>query len=109
MHYIVGTKITVQPVIKTAIRPGMSSNQIRKQSTGLSKFVEQRDMFTPGDTYTLIRVFMKDGNVCYKFASLAGDITEVEFGSVTDAEKFISELRGETIPDYEQINRDKTD
>ena len=109
MHYIVGTKITVQPAIKTALRPGMSSSQIRKQSSGLSKFAAQRDMFTPGDTYTLIRVFMKGDSVCYKFASLAGDVTEAEFGSVTDAEKFISELRGELVPDYEQINRDKTD
>jgi len=109
VHYIVGTQITVTPSRKTPIRPGMSSSQIRSNSTGISSYKEQRELFDPGDTYTLIRVYVKGENVCYKFASLSGDITEVEFSSVADAENFISELRGESVPDYEKINRDKTD
>ena len=109
MHYIVGTQIAVTPIRKEPIRPGMSSSQIRSQSSGISGFREQRDLFTPGDNYTLIRVYVKGEKVCYKFASLSGDITEVEFQSVSDAEQFISELRGESVPDYERINRDKTD
>lgn len=109
MHYIVGTQIVVAPVKKAPLRPGMSSSQIRNQSTGISGFKEQREQFASGDTYTLIRVFVKGEKVCYKFASLSGDITEVEFSTVSDAEAFISELRGENVPDYEKINRDKTD
>ena len=109
MHYIVGTQITIRPAVKTPIRPGMSSSQIRSTSTGLSTFHEQRELFTPGQTYTLLRISGKDEQVCYKFASIEGEIIEAVFPSVNNAEEFISELRGENVPDYEKINRDKSD
>lgn len=110
MHYIIGTKIAVgaqRPAQK--IRPGMSSAQIKATSRGLASgnYNEQRSLLTPNETYTLIRIFMKDEKVCYK---MVGDKTvELLFSSVKDAETFISEIRGEQVPDYEEINRNKTD
>ena len=46
--------------------------------------------------------------VCYAFAG-NGERVELLFDSIKDAEKFISELRNEQIPDYEEANRNKTD
>lgn len=110
MHYIIGTQITVPKSTQSkAIRPGMTSQQIKSMSTRSSEFHEQRAQFIPGETYSIIRIYMKDDQVCYRFGCVSGDITEVCFKSVSQADRFISELRSETVPDYEQINRDKSD
>ena len=109
MHYIIGTQITVTQSRPNPVRPGMSSQQIRATSRGMSNYTKEREQFTPGVTYTITRIYMKDNNVCYKFHSADGTGVEVIFKTVSDAEKFISEVKGETVPDYEQINRDKSD
>ena len=88
MHYIIGTQVTIRPAVKTPIRPGMSSSQIRQSSTGLSIFKEQHEQFAPGETYTILRIYVKGESVCYKFASLSGDIVEVLFPTVNNAENF---------------------
>jgi len=110
MHYIIGTKVSVGAQRSTQkIKPGMSSNQIKAASRGLANgsYTEQRSKLTPNETYTIIRIYMKEEKVCYRFV---GDKTvELMFESVRDAESFISESRGEQIPDYEEINRNKTD
>lgn len=108
MHYIVGTKITCTPSRPQPLRPGMTSSQIKNRSTGLTTFTEQREQLTSGVEYTLIRVYIKEEKVCYAFAG-NGERVELLFDSVTDAEKFISELRRETIPDYEELNKYKSD
>lgn len=108
MHYIVGTEIVTSPVRKQPIQPGMTSAQIKNRSTGLSPFSEQRELLTPGVTYTLLRVYVTEQKPCYVFSG-DGQRVELIFDSVSTAEKFISELRQESLPDYESINRDKTD
>lgn len=108
MHYIVGTEIITTPVRKQALQPGMTSAQIKNQSTGLSSFSKQRELLTPGVTYTLLRVYVVEDKPCYVFSG-DGQRVELMFDSVKSAEKFISELRREKLPDYETINRDKTD
>lgn len=109
MHYIIGTQISVSNAPKTKLRPGMSSAQIRTASQGrLSGTTSNyREEFTSNQVYSIARIFMKDEKVCYKFV---GDkVVELLFDSVKQADAFISELRGETVPDYEAFNRNKSD
>lgn len=110
MHYIIGTQLTVPKTTQSKkIVPGMSSQQIKSQSTRTSNFQSQREQLTPGETYSIVRIYVKDEKVCYKLGSVSGDIKEVFFASVTQGDQFIGELRSETLPDYESINRDKSD
>lgn len=108
MHYIVGTKIVCRPSRPQPLKPGMTSSQIKSRSSGLTTFTEQREQLTSGVEYTLIRIFIKEEKVCYAFAG-SGERVEILFNSVNDGEKFISELRNEEIPDYEEANRNKSD
>lgn len=111
MHYIVGTQIVTRPSRPQPLRPGMTSTQIKSRSTGLTTFDKQREQLTSGVTYTLIRVYMsgeQQNKVCYAFAG-NGERVELLFDSIKDAEKFISELRNEQLPDYEEANRNKSD
>lgn len=111
MHYIVGTQIVTTAVRQQPLRPGMSSAQIKSRSTGLSTFSKQREQLSPGVTYTLIRVYTSaehQDKVCYAFTG-EGSRVELVFDSIKDAEKFISQLRNEQLPDYEEANRNKTD
>lgn len=109
MHYIIGTQITVTQSRPNPVRPGMSSQQIRATSRGMSSFTKERELFDSGKVYTITRIYMKEDKVCYRFNSVDGTGVEVMFNTVGDAERFISEVKGETVPDYEQINRDKSD
>lgn len=107
MKYIVGTEITIRNTTGGKIRPGMTSQQIKAASTGNSKFGSQRALFTPGKEYILNRIYTRDERVVYRFARNFDDIVEVDFESVSEAEKFISEARGESI--VESIGVERTD
>lgn len=107
MKYIVGTEITIRNTTGGKIRPGMTSQQIKAASSGNSKFGTQRALFTPGKEYVLNRIYTRDEKVIYRFARNFDDIVEVDFNSVSDAEKFISEARGESIA--ETIDMERTD
>lgn len=107
MKYIVGTEITIRNTTGGKIRPGMTSQQIKAASTGNSKFGTQRALFTSGKEYILNRIYTRDERVVYRFARNFDDIVEVDFDSVSEAEKFISEARGESI--VESIGVERTD
>lgn len=109
MHYIAGTSITITSQGSSKVRPGMTSAQIRQSSSGLSGFKTQREQLTPGERYTLLRIHNKDDGVCYVFADRGGTRVELLFDTVSQAEKFISEAKGETIPDYSAAYEDQTD
>ena len=100
MHYIAGTTITVTSQGSAKIRPGMTSSQIRQMSSGVSGFKTQRDQLTPQERYSLLRIHNKDEKVCYVFADRSGTRVELLFDTVSQAEKFISEIKGEQLPDY---------
>jgi hypothetical protein len=110
MHYIVGTQLKL-PASKSGqqIRPGMTSQQIRANSRGPSGFAEQRQLLTPGKQYTLARILKVDSGVNYIFSSNVGDRVTLPFGSVSEAEKFISSVIGESVPDYSSAYMDQTD
>lgn len=87
----------------------MTSQQIRQASSGVSNFDEQRKQLTPGDIYTLSRIYQKEEKMCYVFSSPSGVREELLFESIKQAEKFISELKNETIPDYSSAYINQTD
>lgn len=109
MHYIVGTKITLTSQGSKKITTGMTSQQIRQRSGGMSAFAEQRKLLQPGEQYSLIRICKKEDKICYIFTSQTSERCELMFDSVTQAESFISELRGESIPDYSEVYNNQTD
>jgi len=100
MHYIIGTQITSSNRTVSKIRPGMTSQQLRAASSGRSKFTEIKSKLSPGVTYTLTRIHKQDESVMYTFTDNAGVRLVLPFDNVSIAENFISELRGEQVPDY---------
>lgn len=81
MHYIVGTRFTVNPAFKV-VRGAKDKN------------------FTPGITYSLLHILKKDDRVYYKFKGSDNKIIEVEFYDCGEADLFISKYRNEKLPAY---------
>lgn len=112
MYYIIGTKITLQSRTIPTVKKGMTSQQLAEISRlkkGTAESNSIREQFKPNREYTLIRVYMEDGKVAYKFADTTGGIVVAKFNSVTAAENFISEIRGEDVPDYTEMHMNKSD
>lgn len=110
MHYIIGTTIKItQKTVEGGIRPGMTSAQIRARSSGRSEYSEIKNKFETNRDYSLTRIYPKDGGVLYKFVNSGAHVVEHVFKSVSQAENFISEIKGESVPDYSHIYKDMTD
>ena len=110
MHYIAGTTITVtERSIRSPIKPGMTSQQLRAASSKSSGFEEQKKQFKPGVIYTLNRISKQHDVYQYQFSNTSGERAIVHFDSIASAEKFISEQRNEQVPDYSSIYEDKSD
>lgn len=96
--------------MSTPVRPGMTSSQIRAASGGnRSAYKEQREQLEPDKEYSLIRVYKKQDTCVYVFSSSDMQRVELEFTTISDAEKFISELRNEQVPDYSDVYKNMTD
>ena len=107
MHYIVGTQITITGRTIDKIQPGMTSQQIRASSSGRTKFKKERSLFESNRTYTLARVYKKD-QIIYEWTGGTGPRVVTEFQTIKAAEEFISEIKGEQIPQY-STGVDRTD
>ncbi|MAF25840.1 hypothetical protein CL634_09745 [bacterium] len=105
MHYVIGTQIVVEKKLNK-VQPGMSSSQLR-QSLKRSKFEDIQSAFDIGRVYTLSRIYKKDDSIVYCFTD-GIERTEVMFDTTQSADEFISELRKETVPDYEEVYRRMT-
>ena len=107
MHYVIGTEIVVEKRHnKVKIKPGMSSSQLR-QNLKRSKYENVQSEFEPGRVYTLSRIYKAGDGIVYRFTD-GLDRTEVMFDTTQDADEFISELRKENVPDYEEVYRRMT-
>jgi hypothetical protein len=110
MHYIVGTVIHIPSSKRSvSIRPGMTSQQIREISKGPSRGDVHLEDLKPGMQYTLVRISKQDDQIVYTFSSSVGERVNLNFTSVSDAERFISGLKGESIPDYTESYKNQTD
>lgn len=115
MHYIIGTQITVTGRTIERIRPGMTSQQIRQSSMGSTRFKKERSLFTPNRTYTLIRIhkvyetpMTEQSKIMYEWSDGSGTRISTGFDTVKQAEDFISEIKGEEVPEY-NTGVDRTD
>lgn len=108
MHYIAGTELIVaQSNKRVPIRPGMSSEQIKTLKRGNQP--KECENFQQGIKYTLTRIYKKDEHsVIYKFVGTSGDIVEIPFPSITVAERFISDVRGDQLTQVAKP-RERTD
>lgn len=91
MHYIIGTQLRVST----------------RSSTGESASVRlvTEGTFKPGIVYNLYHI-AKDRDEKIRYIFISDDQTDVvayAFDTITTADKYISRLRGESLPDYEQI------
>lgn len=108
MHYIAGTQIVVKKTTAGKIKPGMTSQQIR-QLRSVSSNSKYTDSFEPDVMYTLIRISQEQEGFNYKFRTRAGDIKNVIFPSISEAEKFIASTKGDSLPDYNDVYNQTTD
>lgn len=115
MHYIIGTQINITGKTIEKIRPGMTSQQIRQSSMGSTRFKKERSQFKLNRTYTLARIYkmynetdVSKSKIAYEWSDGAGSRIRTEFDTVKLAEDFISEVKGETIPEYDNFS-DRTD
>jgi hypothetical protein len=107
MHYIAGTEITIAQAKRGVIRPGMSSEQIKTLKRGNQP--KECESFQQGVKYTLTRIYKKDEqSVIYKFVGIGGDVVEIPFPSITIAERFISDVRGDQLTQIAKP-RERTD
>lgn len=111
MHYIPGVTITISDRSVGRIQPGMTSSQIRdmKSSRG-TLFKKQREQLKHNLPYTLVRVHKNEHNkVCYVFTAPGESRITLEFDNLSQGDRFISEIKGETIPNYSNSIIDRTD
>ncbi len=101
MHYILNTTLSI-PVTIGASKiggptiPGQPS-RIQKLSTRSLR---------PGVFYTLMHIRKEDNVVKYIFKGNDGTVTEETFANCKEADQFIANIKGETLPDYEKFYND---
>jgi hypothetical protein len=92
MHYIIGTQIR------------LNSNPRQDPRRGYTRVIKS-DKFKPDVTYSLYHIRQDDeGKVRYVFVSNdQQDVVGLIFDSPSEADKEISRLRGEQLPDYNEV------
>jgi hypothetical protein len=91
MTYIIGTTFTVA---RKVVRPGV---------TNISNKVTASTPILPPGTYTINNIKRADGNVIYTFVNENLEQVNVEFNDMGQADRYISAMRNEQLPDYETI------
>lgn len=91
MTYIIGTRFAVGRKI---LRPGMTNSQ--------SKVTASTPILPPGE-YTINYIKKTPNNVVYTFVNENLEQVDIEFDSIGQAEKYISAMRNEQLPDYESV------
>lgn len=95
MHYIIGTQILIQS--PKPIRPGDPTSYKTRRA--------QNTDFKPGVPYSLYHITKdREGKMRYVFISNDNsDVVGLVFDSIAEADKAISNLKREQLPDYEEI------
>lgn len=91
MTYIIGTTFTVS---RRVIKPGI---------TNISNKVTSATPILPPGTYTINNIKRIDGIVVYTFMNENLEQVQVEFDDMNQADRYISAMRNEQLPDYETI------
>jgi len=91
MTYIIGTSFIVG---KKVIKPGMTNTS--------SRVTGNTPILPPGQ-YTINYIKKNVNNVVYTFINDNFEHVDIEFDSIGQAEKYISAMRNEQLPDYQSI------
>ena len=92
MTYIIGTSFNVG---KRILKPGFSSNQSNKVTSSTT--------FLPPGLYIINNIKKNLDNVVYTFMNENFEQVTVEFDNINQAERYISAMKNEQIPDYSEI------
>jgi hypothetical protein len=100
MHYIVGTKITVNTQPHTRRGPGP-----RSVGAVQTRRAVVTDKFHPGQRYTLHYIKKNsDGKVLYTFKNdTDGEQFQMAFESATAGDLYIAKILGDVLPDYNKF------
>ena len=95
MHYIIGTRVLVQPAGQVNPRDPNSYKTRRPKTYE----------FKPGVPYTLYHITKdKEGKMRYVFISNDNsDVVGLVFDTISEADKAIAQLKQEQLPDYDEI------
>lgn len=91
MTYIIGT---VFNVTKKVLKPGITSSSER---------VTSNTPFLPPGEYTISYIKRNKDNVIYTFINENLEQVDVEFENINQADRYISAMRNEQLPDYASI------
>ena len=91
MTYIIGTSFIVG---KRVVKPGITSSS--------NKVTGSTPILPPGQ-YTINYIKKNPNNVIYTFVNENFEHVDIEFDSIGQAEKYISAMRNEQLPDYSSI------
>lgn len=103
MHYIIGTQVSVKefrdatPARVTVI----GEPQRRIKNKNLSPFKSNT-------VYTLNNIKVSDTGLIYCFRSTQGDEINLPFKTSKQADGYIANVRGDTLPDYDNFFRRST-
>ena len=96
MHYIIGTILRPTGTSQTTGHKTLSQFKLNRKRSGPFLAGREYELFNirkrPEEKY---KYFFKD--------QLTGDITELSFDSTLEADKFISNIRGEDLPNYKKF------
>lgn len=84
MHYIIGTKITIN------LNPSKSGIKDKR--------------FKPGNSYSLVHISKRQDKAFYTFIGTDRLKFDVEFNTCRDADMFIAKIRNENIPNYDVVS-----
>ena len=105
MHYIVGTKI----IVNTAPQTRQSQSGLRSVGAVQVNRSVNTEHFQPGNEYTLYYIKKHNKNFVYTFKN---NTTEekflIPFESPGEADKYISKILGEKLPDYKKHHQSKS-
>lgn len=96
MHYIIGTILRPTGAPQSTGHKSLSQFKLNRKRSGPFLTDREYELFNirkrPEEKY---KYFFKD--------QITGDITELSFDSTIEADRFISNIRGEELPNYEKF------
>ena len=101
MHYIIGTSIRVNQSARQSQGPRVVTAMPVKRSN--------RTPFETGKTYTLYMIAQNGDKLQYTFRGSGSDDIVMDFDSSKSADAYISNILGESVPDYDGFYKKRSD
>ena len=104
MHYIIGAQIVVPDYTRTVVHSGVTQTAPQQKPSAEIK------KFKPSSRYTLYNIEKTDDDKFqYTFHGSEGDAVKLKFSNPGEADTFISNARGEDIPNYSKFYQGRAD